>query len=319
MTRKEKYYSFCEIEKNIPIFSQAWWLDAVCGMDWNVALVEKNSQIIASMPYYLIKKVGFKIITMPKLTQNMGPYIKYPPNQKYENKIAYEKIIMTELITYLPSYDMFSQNFNYTITNWLPFYWKGFSQTTYYSYILDQLSDLESIFSRFHSTKKKNIKKAEKLIDIVYDISDKTFYDNHKMTLAKQGKKISYSLELFKKIYSEGYKHNSSKTIGAYDKNGNLHAAYFIIWDDISVYNLISTIDPEYRESGASSLLFKEIISFASNISDKIDLEGSMIESVEQSFRKFGAIQIPYFNVTKINSTLLGIKKMFNDLIIKQN
>ena len=38
MTNKEKYYTFCDIEKTVPIFSQAWWLDAVCGDDWDVCL-----------------------------------------------------------------------------------------------------------------------------------------------------------------------------------------------------------------------------------------------------------------------------------------
>ena len=47
MTNKEKYYTFCDIEKTIPIFSQAWWLDAVCGDDWDVCLVEKGNEIYA--------------------------------------------------------------------------------------------------------------------------------------------------------------------------------------------------------------------------------------------------------------------------------
>ena len=122
MTNKQKYYTFCEIEKNIPIFSQAWWLDVVCGSDWDVALVENHGEIISSMPYHIKKKASFKIITMPKLTQNMGPYIKYPDNQKYEKKLAFEKQVMTKLIDKLPVFDRFSQNFNYNITNWQPFY-----------------------------------------------------------------------------------------------------------------------------------------------------------------------------------------------------
>ena len=72
MTNKQKYYIFCENENDIPIFSQAWWLDAVCGSAWDVVLVENHGDIIASMPYHMKKKIGFNIITMPKLTQNMG-------------------------------------------------------------------------------------------------------------------------------------------------------------------------------------------------------------------------------------------------------
>ena len=46
MVKKEKYYAFCEIEKTIPIFSQAWWLDAVCADAWDVCIVEKGGEIL---------------------------------------------------------------------------------------------------------------------------------------------------------------------------------------------------------------------------------------------------------------------------------
>lgn len=62
---------------------------------------------------------------------------------------------------------------------------------------------------------------------------------------------------------------------------------------------MISTIDPDYRNSGASSLLIYEIINFLRDKVRKFDFEGSMIESVENSFRKFGAIQKAYFNINK--------------------
>ncbi|SVD38205.1 uncharacterized protein METZ01_LOCUS391059, partial [marine metagenome] len=149
MTNKQKYYIFCETEENIPIFSQAWWLDAVCGTNWDVVLVENHGDIIASMPYHMKKKTGFNIITMPKLTQNMGPYIKYLDNQKYEKRLAFEKKVMFQLIDSLPKFDKFSQNFNYNITNWQPFYWKGFQQTTRYTYVISNTDSLDTIVSAF--------------------------------------------------------------------------------------------------------------------------------------------------------------------------
>jgi hypothetical protein len=92
MTRKEKYKEFREQNSNIPIFSQPWWLDAVCeDGKWDVAIVEKGGQKWATMPYCLRKRYGFTFITMPKLTQTLGPYIKYPKGQKYYKKLSLEK------------------------------------------------------------------------------------------------------------------------------------------------------------------------------------------------------------------------------------
>ena len=57
MTNREKYRKFCEKEENIPLFSRDWFLDSVCGVDnWDVTLVEKGGDVVASMPYYKKRK-----------------------------------------------------------------------------------------------------------------------------------------------------------------------------------------------------------------------------------------------------------------------
>lgn len=317
MTNKEKYREFCKRETGIPIFSIDWWLDAVCPDNkyWNVVLVEKGGQIAASMPYIIGRKHGFKTIEMPMLTQNLGPYIKYPDNLKYEAKLSYEKEIMTELINQLPDVAFFNQNFNYSISNWLPFYWKGFQQTTKYTYVIEDTSDLKNVESNFSHAKRKNLKKCKDLVNIIFDIDAKTFYENHKMTLQKQGQTISYSFELFNKIYDSAYNHNSAKTIAAFDKDGNLNSALFIIWDNVSAYDLISTIDPDYRNNGSATLLVLEAIKLASKKALKFDFEGSMIEGVENSFRQFGTVQKPYFTISKTYSKLYKILSLTKEAI----
>jgi len=306
---KEKYINLCKTEKTIPIFSQVFWLNAVAGPNnWDVVIVEnKNHEIIGAMPYVWKKKYGFKILTMPKLTQTLGPWLKYPENQKNHSRLSFEKKIMTQLIEQLPKFNYFTQNLHYSITNWLPFYWKGFQQTTLYTYIIKDLTDLDIVFNRFDYSKIKNIKRAEEIVTVKTDMSSKEFYKNHKYTLKKQNKMISYSYNLFDKIYNTTHKNKQSKIFYAIDKKHNLHSAIFVIWDNIEAYDLISTIDPDYKNSGATSLLIKTAIEYISKIVTKFNFEGSMIEGVEQSFRKFGAIQKPYFKITKTNSKLIKL------------
>jgi len=193
----------------------------------------------------------------------------------------------------------YNQNFHYSISNWLPFYWKGFRQTTRYTYVIEDISDIENVFKNFDYSKKKNINKARKTVRIKYDLSAQEFYEHHKMTLNKQNQKISYSQNIFYELYRSVYERGCGKTIYAIDDNEIIHAALFVVWDNKSAYDLISTIDPDYRNSGASSLLIYEIINFLRDKVRKFDFEGSMIESVENSFRKFGAIQKAYFNINK--------------------
>jgi len=119
---------------------------------------------------------------------------------------------------------------------------------------------------------------------------------------------------LFKKIHDSAYENNSGRTIAAYDKDGNLHCALFVIWDEMSAYDLISTIDPKYRNIGAASLLIKEIIAYVSTFVNKFDFEGSMIEPVERSFRQFGAVQTPYFSISKTNSKLIKTYRFLQEI-----
>ena len=307
MNSKEKYRTFCLKNKSVPIFHKDWWLDAVCGVDnWDVILAEnKNNEIIAVLPFCIQKKI-FKYIKQPRYTPHLGIWISYPEDQKYLSKLEYEQEIFTDLMKSLPKFDYLNMSFCYNITNWLPLYWLGYKQTTYYSYIIEDISDLNRVFNNFDYSKKRGITKAEKNILIKFDLSYQEFYEYHKNTLHKQNASISYSIELFKLIYEACFKRDAGKIIYATDEKGNLHGALFIVWDENSAYTLIGPFDPVYRNSGASTLLFKEAIKFVSSKTKQFDFAGSMIEGVEHSNRRFGTIQKPYFVISKINSRILS-------------
>ena len=305
MDNKEKYRQLCKKETSIPIFSRDWWLDATAGIDnWDVVLVEKGGEVVASMPYMISKRYGFKCLCQPILTQKLGPWLKYPYGQKYTRKLEYEKEIFTMLIDKLPEADSFSACFDYNITNWLPFYWKGFEQTTLYTYVIETLLDIEKIKNGFSHAKRQNIRKAENMnLQVYFDLSCVEFYNHHKMTLSKQNvydKKIVYSYEIFEKIYNAAYSNNAGRVIYAKDVNGNIHSALFVIWDSNSAYDLISTIDPDYRSFGSATMLVLKMMQYLSDKTKAFDFEGSMIEGVENSFRQFGAVQKPYIMVLSL-------------------
>jgi Acetyltransferase (GNAT) domain len=294
------------------IFQQPWWLDAVAPGAWSAVEIRRGGALKARLPYVVKKHLGFTLVNMPPLTQVLGPWLP-PYSGKYTHQLSEEKELMTQLIEQLPTFDLFLQNFHYSITSWLPFYWKGFQQTTRYTYVIEDLTDLDKVLSGFARFKHKNIKKAKNIVEVREDLSAKDFYDNHVSTLSKQAKErgvsknISYSFELFSSIYNACYKNNAGKIFYSIDKDNNLHSAIFTIWDKSSAYNLISTIDPDFRSSGSASLLIWEALKYYSGKTKRFDFEGSMIEGVERSFRAFGAKQKPYFQVSKVNSLLLRV------------
>ena len=306
MTSKEQYIIFCKKEPTIPVFQTYWWLDAAVGQsNWDVALAFHEDSIIGAMPYFIKRKMGVKIITMPRFISMMGIWIYYPPNQKYIDKLHYEQKISTDLINQLPSFDYFNQSFYPTYTNWLPFFWKGFKQTTRYTYSLSNLSDCETLFEKFAHSKRKNILRSEKILTIKEDLSIEDFYNLHSKSLIKEGKKIDYPLSLLQNLYNAAIANNGGKILYAVDEKKSIHAALFTVWNTESSFNIINPIDTEHRQSGASSLLIKHMISYVKNKTKTFDFEGSMNEQIAESFRRFGAIQKPYFVIYKA-STFIG-------------
>ena len=318
--RKNCYNSFCKLEKYIPIFSQSWWLDIACGHDhWDVILVRNDGDIIASFPFYQDKlRYNLKIITMPVLTQKMGIYIKYPENLSSSSKLTLEKKIYTEIIDKLPKFDYFNVTLDHKYLNWLPFYWRGFKQTTQYTYIVEDLSNMDLVLKNFGKGKKSDIKKAADQLSIRFDMSPQLFIDFYNKSLKKQNKELSYSETLFIKLCSEAISRKQGEIICAIDREENIHGAIFYVWDNECIYNLVTAFDPDFRSSGASSYLFFQIMRKFSTHNLKFDFEGSMLENIEQSYSRFGTVQKMYFRVYKENSKkyklIRGLKELLEVL-----
>jgi hypothetical protein len=299
-----------DVPQRIPgsIFSQPWWLDIVAPDSWGEVVVEKGGELYARMPYVIRRKLGLTILDMPTLTQTLGPWLR-PYEGKYTGRLSEEKALMTELIHKLPKHDIFLQNFHYSISNWLPFYWAGFEQTTRYTYVIKDLSDTNAIWKGLRENIRSDIRKAKKTLAVRNDLGVEKFISLNEMVFKRQNKKRPYSPNLVERISDVCAERQCYKIFFAEDVKGNVHAAVYVIWDDQSAYYLMGGSDPELRNSGATSLCMWKAIEFASFVTRKFDFEGSMIEPVERFFRAFGALQTPYFKVSKVNSKILKIVK----------
>jgi len=322
---KERYRILCE-EKNLPLFMQAWWLDAVCtpeGNEWNVLLCEdfetgesQNKTIIGAMPYCIIKKYGFKLILTPNGAQYNGVWIDYPEEMKLYKRYSFEKRVMDNLIDQLDALKIsyYSQNFHSSFTNWQPFYWRGFKQTTRYTYPIQDLSNSETVFKNFSSAKQRHIKKENGDLTVDFSVTANEFYDFHKQCLQQKKSKIGYSREFFLSMYNESVKRGQGQIISIKDKNNNLQSSIFVVWDKNTAYAGIYAFNTQSKSDGASTKMFWEAIKFVSDKTRIFDFEGSMMEGVAQSYQQFATIQTPYFNISKSYSKIYSIVKLFSEM-----
>lgn len=305
---KVRYAAFCG-KAYVPLQFQPWWLDAVCGVNgWNVALATDNSgEITGVLPYWLHRRWGLKIIQLPPWTTYAGPWLNYPQTLDFKvvSRLAFEKRVMTDLIRQLPAFVFFKQNFRPEIKNWLPFYWKGFRQTTRYTYIFDAINDLEKITEGFKNTLRSDLKKAEKLVQIRReDDSWEMVLELNKQSF--QRKKLhppNYAAQ-FKKLHMDLNHRKQSACFIAYDLvSGRPSAGLYLIFDTQQAAILLTGTEPAFKNQCAIYILILEALVFSAKHHLSLDFEGSMDEQIEHAFRAFGAELTPYFQVSKMKLT----------------
>ncbi len=303
---REKYRRLCSEESSIPLFSRDWWLDAVCGKaKWDALIIEKNGTVAAAMPLYVPHQ---GIVSMPVYTQSMGPWFAADAaDAKYTHTLGKHQAICKAFIDALKAYPHFLQNFNYRVTDWLPFYWEGYRETTRYTYLLSNIQDEAALWENMSHNIRRNITKAREKCDITVrkGISVEDFLKIQSLTFHRQHLSAPKGKECLSRLVSISRERSQGDLWGAYDDKGRLHAAAFVAWQESSAYYLAGGGDPALRSSGAHSLLLWECIRHVARYTATFDFEGSMIPGVERFFREFGAIQTPYFTITKGKLSLL--------------
>jgi hypothetical protein len=272
-------------------------------------MVEKDGRIVASMPICVESRGPFRYLGHPPLTPVLGPWLR-TSDAKYVTRLAEEKKLMGELIDQLPRYDQFSQKWHRSLANWLPFYWRGFEQTTLYTYVLYDLENLDELWRCVDSRIRREIRKAQGRYGLVVRDSEDIdgFIELNDEVFRRQGRVLPYSRELVRRLDEASRRQGARKIWIATDDNDRIHAAIYVVWDRSSAYYLMGGAAPEFRTTGAASLLLWEAIRHASSVTREFDFEGSMVESIERFFRGFGARQTPYFSVSHTKSRLLRLK-----------
>ena len=310
MKNKERYKEFCKTTY-VPIYSKPWWMDAVCGEEnWDVWLYETNSGIEAAMPYYFEMRGDCRYITKALLTQNNGIIFKYPERAKEIARQNYEEKVINAACEFVKNMklDVYEQQYHFEFKNWLPFYWNGYTALTRYTYVLENIDSKEAAWDNISSKYRNKIRKGQRNGVFKEELDYKRFYVEHEKIFLKQELFCPFSFDIWEKLYQAARLYNSGKILYAEDTKGNISSLLFLVWDEKSVYQLLSGSIPEFQHLDTYDALIWEGIKLALEKGLKYDFEGSMIKRISKSFREFGGEPKPYFR----------IRKVFNPRIIRE-
>lgn len=295
-------------EEQMGLFRQSWWLDAAAGEGrWGEASVVTDGRTVACLRYAVRRRFGRTLLTMPSLTQTLGPWFA-PHAGKGPQRLAREKDLVEELFQQLPKHDYFVQNLGPDIGNWLPWYWLGCSQTTRYTYVIDLTGGEEQIWKGFLPKVRSDVRKATSRFGVTIrsDLGLDSFIAVQALTFQRQGLRVPIADNVIRRVDAACAKRGCRKIFFAVDAAGAVHAAVYLVWDSERVYYLMGGGDPALRNSGATSLALWEAIRFAATVAPVFDFEGSMMEPLERFVRGFGATQAPYHRVWRASSRAVG-------------
>ncbi|MBQ4394249.1 MAG: GNAT family N-acetyltransferase [Paludibacteraceae bacterium] len=274
------------------IFEESWWLDAVAPGHWKELKIEKGGELVARWPIVLY---GNKI-KIPKYTQTIGIWL----NPKYIQTIADEEDVYLQLIEQLPKdvkaeWALAPENRFY-----LPFVWKGFDVSVGATYVIEDLNDMDAVFSRLSKSMQRDIKQAVKKVSIEESNDIDKLIEMSLATYSRQGRAYIVKPEILRNLFETAKKHNACSLLAAIDTEGNVHSMTLFVFDENKCYYLVGASDPKLNaKSCANTLLLWEGIKIAARHSKVFDFEGSTIQGIGTYFRRFGSKFTYHFVIKK--------------------
>ncbi|MCB9034606.1 MAG: GNAT family N-acetyltransferase [Chitinophagales bacterium] len=282
MTNKEKYIEYLNnssIYNNTPIFLLPDFLNIVAE-DWEVVLVEENSQLKAVLPYAIKGNLLTKRIYLPLLSFYQS-FLLYDVNE--------ETAIINQLFAQLPktvkSYFKLLPQYHLVDLNAL-----AYKQENYCTYIINKNIELYSI----RKNHQRNIKKAinnNLVIEAAQNVN--TAFDVIKQTFSRQNTTLDVDAEQFNQLVSWTRTTQRGEIWNCKDQNHQIHASVLLLKDATTTYYILGGYNDEFKNSGAKTFLLWTLIQ-QSIVKGKIfNFCGSTKKSIANYFEGFNATPTP--------------------------
>ena len=300
MTSKEEYKQLCERE-NLPLFLQAWWVQAVsAGLNWDVLFArDSENQICAVMPYVEDKHLWRKFIHMPTLCPYGGVWVR----ENWVDSFDATTAVAREMHAQLEQLNIAYYQQRYFPDNHLPqaFESIGYRAIERTTYIVEDTSDMQRVLDGFSKNKRKKLEKKT-LTYKVDTMTGEEFYQFHAMCNGEKNKELWYTRETFLVLYEKSQARNQSKIICIRDEHDEPLAAAFVVWDKQMSYELLNCYEHEDQDNGAREKLTFEVLRFANSLKLGVDFV-----SHRSYLRHYGATRKSFSLVRRSRSALISL------------
>ncbi len=278
------------------VFCYFWWLDAVTKSRFKIYVVKEHDEIVAGMPLAYDK---YGKINEPFLTRTLGILYKPQESASEHRYTSNQRMWANLLLKEIPEHDFIQTCTHHNFKDWLPYRWKGFSQTTRYTYIQSFADSYPDNLKKRLSVSCRNVISKAERNNIKAEVSQDfaKLYHLVSQSYDRQGLKFRISFDDFR-ILDDAIKLNGQRLIMiSRDDSGTAHAGTYIVYNNISAYFLLSGSDPELRDLGGHTLAVWESVKYLSDKVEYFNFGGSDIRHIEAHIKGFGGVMTPYFHI----------------------
>jgi GNAT acetyltransferase-like protein len=290
----EAYDAFAAASPQGTVFCSSWWLDATAGSGrWrHTDVCDADGRLIATWPAAVRRTRFGDVLTGAPLTPHLGPLLSAGDGRQRRSR---EVDQLERLADALRPYAHVEACCSPRLDYWTPLSWHGFSQTTHYTWRLEDVSDEEATFARLRDSARRQVSKAQRLGLVVEPGTVDDLVALQRQTFERQEEAGTGPQEaLVRRLAAAVTSHGAGEILVARDDAGQVHSASMFVHDERTTWYLLGGSDTELRASGSASLLMWEGIRRAGVRGTAFDFEGSMLRHVERFVRNFGGEPTAY-------------------------
>lgn len=278
------------------VFCYAWWLETVTKGDFKILAARDGRGIVAGMP---LPFHSTGRINEPFLTRTLGVLYRDSTLLPPRNRLSRERKCLVALLDHVPLDQFVQFCMSHNVTDWLPFRWRGFRQTTRYTYLIDYAGTTpDSLWNNVASTCRAIIRNAVRNGIVIEESDDIELVHRYsRLTFQRQGLTFRYPLQDLALLDDAIQSHGCRRIFKAVDPRGRIHAVFYAVFRPQSAYCLLSGGDPELRNLGGHTLLFWHVVTYFRERVSLLNFGGSDLENIEAHIRHFGGTPTPYFHI----------------------
>jgi Acetyltransferase (GNAT) domain len=282
------------------LFSSSWWLDAVAPGRWQPNAVVEDGAAVAAWPTVARRgRFGIEHGGAP-LTPWLGPMFEPGLRRSLEDEMT------GRLLDRIGRYAQLTARCAPAYDYWTPLYWRGFSQTTRYTWRIEDLSDLDACFARLRNKVRGAVRRAQREEMTVGNGTLDDFLALHSNSLERQQRRHErQGRDAVRRIDPAAAERGARTILIARDREGRPAAGGYFVHDSRSTYYLMGGVSADGEAPYAVPLLLWTAIEQAAGRGTAFDFEGSMLRQIELLVRGFGGDPVPYSVVRHVPSAPL--------------